>query len=198
VALFIDEAHDLHPKTMVGLTHLVEVVQEGGAVLAIVLVGLPCLRVNLRRPAMEEIGTRVTMLTLESLQGSGLPFLTWLLEPSKRSEVAITDIFTEEVMTMLVDRLTTLLQLIHFAWRALEEAYVDGQKPVDAETVHAVLVADLNGLEPRWTRLGYLVKSLCESRNARPTEIRAFLRGRLAHGRMQELPQELLKLGVVT
>jgi type II secretory pathway predicted ATPase ExeA len=54
VALFIDEAHDLHPKTMVGLKRLVEVVQEGGAVLAIVLVGLPRLRVNLRRPAMEE------------------------------------------------------------------------------------------------------------------------------------------------
>ena len=30
VALFIDEAHDLHPKTMVGLKRLVEVVQEGG------------------------------------------------------------------------------------------------------------------------------------------------------------------------
>jgi type II secretory pathway predicted ATPase ExeA len=197
VALFIDEAHDLHPKTLVGLKRLVEVVQEGGAVLAIVLVGLPRLRVNLRRPAMEEIGARVTMLTLESLQGSGLPFLTWLLERCKRSEVAITDIFTEEAMTMLVDRLTTPLQFIHYAWRALEEAYVAGQKPVDAETVHEVVVPDLDGLEPRLTRLGYPVKSLCEALNARPAEIRAFLRGRLAPGRMQELHQELLKLGVV-
>jgi type II secretory pathway predicted ATPase ExeA len=193
VALFIDEAHDLHPKTMVGLKRLVEVVQEGGAVLSIVLVGLPRLRVNLRRPAMEEIGARVTMLTLESLQGSGLPFLTWLLERCKRPEVAITD----EAMTMLVDRLPTPLQLIHYAWRALEEAYVAGQKPVDAETVHEVLVPDLDGLEPHLTRLGYPVKPLCEALNARPAEIRAFLRGRLAPGRMQELHQELLKLGVV-
>ena len=98
---------------------------------------------------------------------------------------------------MLVDRLTTPLQLIHYAWRSLEEAYVAGQKPVDAETVHEVLVPDLDGLEPRLTRLGYPVKSFCEALNARPAEIRAFLRGRLTPGRMQERHQELLKLGVV-
>ena len=97
----------------------------------------------------------------------------------------------------MVNRLTTPLQRIQYAWRALEEAYVAGQKPVDAETVHDVLVLDLDGLEPRLMRLGYPVKSLCEALNARPAEIRAFLRGRLAHGRMQELHQELLKLGVV-
>jgi hypothetical protein len=36
-----------------------------------------------------------------------------------------------------------------------------------------------------------------EALNARPAEIRAFLRGRLASGRIQELPQELIKLGIV-
>ena len=49
-------------------------------------------------------------------------------------------------MTRLVDRLTTPLQLIHDAWRALEEVYVAGQKPVDAEAVHEVWVPDLDGL----------------------------------------------------
>jgi type II secretory pathway predicted ATPase ExeA len=77
---------------MVGLTRVVEGVQEGGAVLASVLVGLPRVRVNLRGPAMEEIGARITRLTLESPQRSSLPFLTRLLERGKRSEVAITDI----------------------------------------------------------------------------------------------------------
>jgi len=48
-------------------------------------------------------------------------------------------------------------------------------------------------LEPRLTRLGSPVKSLREALNARPAEIRAFLRGRLASGRIQEL----LKLGIV-
>jgi hypothetical protein len=93
--------------------------------------------------------------------------------------------------------LATPLQFIHYAWRALEKAYVIGQKPVDVETVQDVLAPDLDGLEPRLTRLGYPVKSLCEALNARPAEIRAFLRGRRAPGRTQELPQELLKLGVV-
>jgi hypothetical protein len=60
-----------------------------------------------------------------------------------------------------------------------------------------VLAADLDGLEPRLTRLGSPVKALCEALNACPGEIRAFLRGRLAPGRMQGLHQELLELGVV-
>jgi hypothetical protein len=51
--------------------------------------------------------------------------------------------------------------------------------------------------EPRLPRLGYPVTSLCEALKARPAEIRACLRGRLAPGRTQELHQELLKLGVV-
>jgi type II secretory pathway predicted ATPase ExeA len=52
---------------LVSLKRLAEVVQEGGEILAIALVGLPRLRVTLQRPAMEEIGARVTLLTLDSL-----------------------------------------------------------------------------------------------------------------------------------
>jgi len=52
-------------------------------------------------------------------------------------------------MTILVDRLTTPLQLIHYAWQAFEEVYVAGQKPVDAETVHGMLVPDLEA----WSRV---------------------------------------------
>src|SRR2546426_2885072 len=36
-------------------------------------------------------------------------------------------------MAIFAERLATLLQFIHYAWRALEETYVIGQKPVDAE-----------------------------------------------------------------
>jgi hypothetical protein len=46
-------------------------------------------------------------------------------------------------------------------------------------------------------RLGYSIKARCEALNALPAEIHAFLQGRLASGRTQELHQELLKLGVV-
>ena len=37
VALFVDDAHDLHPKTLVALKRLTEVVVEGGGQLSVVL-----------------------------------------------------------------------------------------------------------------------------------------------------------------
>jgi type II secretory pathway predicted ATPase ExeA len=42
VVLFVDEAHDLHHKTLSGLKRLREVVVDGGGVLSIVLAGLCC------------------------------------------------------------------------------------------------------------------------------------------------------------
>ena len=47
--MFVDEAHDLHPKTLVGLKRLVELVQNNGGALSVVLVGHPKLRNDLRR-----------------------------------------------------------------------------------------------------------------------------------------------------
>jgi type II secretory pathway predicted ATPase ExeA len=58
VVLLVDESHDLHPKTQVGLKRLMEVVADSGGTLAIVLAGHPKLRNDLRRPTMEEIGSR--------------------------------------------------------------------------------------------------------------------------------------------
>jgi hypothetical protein len=42
------------------------------------------------------------------------------------------------------------------------------------------LAKDINGLEPRLTREGYNVKVLAELLNAKPREIKEFLRGQLA------------------
>ena len=56
IALFIDEAHDLHSKPLIGLKRLIEVVQDGDGVLSIILAGHPKLKNDLRCPAMEEIG----------------------------------------------------------------------------------------------------------------------------------------------
>ena len=44
VALFIDDAHDLHPKTLTALKRLLELVVDGGGQLAIVLIGHPKLK----------------------------------------------------------------------------------------------------------------------------------------------------------
>ncbi|WP_264817748.1 relaxase domain-containing protein [Acidomonas methanolica] len=68
VALFVDDAHDLHPKTLVALKRLTEVVAEGGGQLSVVLVGHPRLRNDLRRPQMEEIGDRATVFEFGGLR----------------------------------------------------------------------------------------------------------------------------------
>jgi type II secretory pathway predicted ATPase ExeA len=64
VVLFVDEAHDLHGKTLIGLKRLMELAIDGGSMLSIVLAGHPKLRNDLRRPTMEEIGSRSIPLVL--------------------------------------------------------------------------------------------------------------------------------------
>ena len=67
VALFVDEAHDLHAKTLIGLKRLMEVVADGGGMLSVVLVGHPKLRNDLRRPTMEEIGYRSAIFEFDGM-----------------------------------------------------------------------------------------------------------------------------------
>jgi type II secretory pathway predicted ATPase ExeA len=49
IALFIDDAHDLHSKTLIGLKRLIEVVRDSGGTLSVVLAGHPKLKNDLRR-----------------------------------------------------------------------------------------------------------------------------------------------------
>ena len=67
IALFIDDAHDLHSKTLIGLKRLIEVVRDSGGTLSVVLAGHPKLKNDLRRSSMEEIGSRATIFELEGL-----------------------------------------------------------------------------------------------------------------------------------
>ena len=55
-----------------------------------------------------------------------------------------------------------------------------------------MLAADLDALEAALTRYGYGARDLAELLAVRPAEVRAFLRGQLAPGRMQELHAQLL------
>jgi hypothetical protein len=72
IALFIDDAHDLYVKTLVGLKRLIEVVQDGNGTLSVVLAGHPKLKNDLRRPRMEEIGSRAAIFDLEGFGGEKL------------------------------------------------------------------------------------------------------------------------------
>lgn len=98
IALFIDEAHDLHSKTLVGLKRLMEVVQSGDGTLSIVLVGHPKLKNDIRRPAMEEIGSRASVFVLEEIQGQQEQYTDWLIGKCVKKGVARKDIFADDAM----------------------------------------------------------------------------------------------------
>jgi type II secretory pathway predicted ATPase ExeA len=194
VALFVDEAHDLHPKTLVGLKRLVELVQNNGGTLSVVLVGHPKLRNDLRRPALEEIGARTTLFWLDGIKGQERAYLDWLLEQCAPADAA--DLLTPEARERLAAALSTPLQIEQYLTLALEAAYQVGQKSVTLEVIEAVLAADIDALEATLTRYGYSTRALADLLNVRPAEIRSFLHGQLAPGRTQELHGQLLAAGL--
>lgn len=196
VALFIDEAHDLHYKTLVGLKRLIEVIQEATSLFSIVLIGQPKLKIDLNRPTLEEIGNRALILTLEGIRGKEREYMAWLFEQCLAPDLSSEDVFTEEAIDFLADRLHTPLQINSYAWKALMEAHQIGQKPVEVETLQTVIAQDLNSLEARLRREGYDMKLLCEHLDAKSKELRDFFKGRLSAGRTQEIQNEMLKLGI--
>jgi type II secretory pathway predicted ATPase ExeA len=195
IALFVDDAHDLHSQTLRGLKQLIEKTRRRGTRLAVVLAGHPKLKHELRRPALEEIGARATVFELEGIKGQQRRYITWLLEHCAAS-VAPTDILAPEALELLAERLLTPLQIEHYLTRALEQAYRFGEKPVTPAVVTMTLAPDMHGLEPTLTRYGYTVHGLAELLNIRPAEVRTFLHGQLPPGRTEELHRQLLAAGI--
>lgn len=192
IALFVDEAHDLHTKTLVGLKRLVEVAQEGGATLSVVLAGHPKLKNDLRRAALEEIGARATVFSLDGIAASKREYIEWLLKRCTKPGTDPESLITPNAVDLLADRLLTPLQIEHHLALAFEQAYQVGVCPVTEEVIEAVLAKDINDLEPSLTRHGYNVRILFEELSVRPNVIRAFLRGKLPPGQAQELHSEML------
>lgn len=196
VALFVDEAHDLHNKTLVGLKRLIELVRYNGGTLCVVLAGHPKLKNDLRRPALEEIGARTSVFTLEGIRGHQPHYIKWLLTECIQDKLQPDDLLTEEALTVLAERLTTPLQIEHYLKLAFEEAYKVGQKPVTPAIIEIVLAIGLNDLEPRLIRYGYNTKVLANLLNVRTAEVRSFLHGQLPPGRTQDLRDQMLKIGI--
>jgi type II secretory pathway predicted ATPase ExeA len=194
IALFVDEAHDLHHKTLVGLKRLIELVQNAGGTLSVVLVGHPKLRNDLRRPALEEIGARTALFWLDGIRGQERAYIEWLLDQCTKADNP--DVLTDDAIARLANVLTTPLQIEQYLTLAFEAAYQVGQKPVTVEIIDSVLAADLDALEATLTRHGYNARALAELLNVRPAEIRSFLHGQLAPGRTQELHAQLLTAGL--
>lgn len=107
VALFVDEAHDLNGNTLTGLKRLMEVVEDGGGRLSVVLAGHPKLRNDLRRPTMEEIGYRTDIFTLDGITGSQREYIQWLLKTST-GKGKPEDILTTEAVDLLAMKLRTV------------------------------------------------------------------------------------------
>jgi hypothetical protein len=198
VALFVDDAHDLHPKTLTALKRLIELVAEGGGQLSIVLVGHPKLQNNLRRPKMEEIGSRTTVFEFGGLRDRQRDYIDWVLKASLEENIAPDDVLTDEAATLLATKLKTPLQIGQHLVRAFEAGFEIGAKPIAAGVVEAILSRKRDELEAQLTRNGYDLRSLVEQFDAKPAEIRRFLRGDLDAGRSQELMDEMRSAGLPT
>lgn len=196
VVLFIDDAHDLHHKTLVGLKRLREVVADGGGVLSIVLAGHPKLRNVLLRPNMEEIGFRFAVFPFEGMAGYQADYIAWLLGRCLKENTDQAGILESSAVDLLATRLRTPLQIERYLTLAFEETFRIGEKAVTAAVVEAVLSRQIDDLEPRLTRYGYDVKSIAEEFRAKPAEVRLFLQGQLAPARTRELTEQMLVAGL--
>lgn len=196
VALFIDEAHDLHGKTLVGLKRLMEVIARGGGNLSVILVGHPKLRNDLRRPTMEEIGHRTDILSFEGLGEEARAYLNWLLQQCSDNEEIIGEAIEPAALDVMAERLNTPLQFAEHLNRAFEAGFRMGQKPITSDIISGTLAPDFDDLEPRLTRQGYSIKILADQFQAKPADIRRFLGGQLDTTRTRELADKMRMAGL--
>jgi len=199
--LFVDEAHDLHGQTLIGLKRLMESInnvkpKSKKLKLSVVLAGHPKLKNDLVRPNLEEIGSRSEIFTLDGITSSKREYIEWLLTTCSQKDTGIDTILTADALDFLAERLITPLQIEHYLTLALEEAYLVGIKPVSTEIVEAVIAKDINDPEPTLTRQGYNVKNLANVLNVKPIVIRSFLKGKLPQAVSQEIQAEMLAIGI--
>ncbi len=196
VALFIDEAHDLHNNTLVGLKRLMEVVSDAGGSLSIVLSGHPKLKNDLQRPTMEEIGYRTTIITYEGIAGQQRPYIAWLLKACAVDGTSPADIVEDAAVDLLARRLTTPLQIEQYLTRALEKGFRVGERPIAPQLVETILSPQLDELEPRLRWHGYDVRTVAELASAKTSDIQALLRGELEATRTREITDRLRAAGL--
>lgn len=194
ICLFIDDAHGLHANTLKQVKRLMELAQHQEDIFSVVLAGHPKINNDLRSPTMEEVGARATLLSLDGIKGQQVAYIRWLLAQCAGEDA--DEILTTDALTLLAESLVTPLQIQQYLILALEKGHRVGQKPVTADLVNSVLAKGLDDLEPTLIRHGYSPKIVAEMLNLKPTEVRAFLRGQVETGRLQELQAELRVAGL--
>ncbi|MBW4505654.1 MAG: AAA family ATPase [Scytonematopsis contorta HA4267-MV1] len=196
VALFVDEAHDLLYSTLTGLKRLIELAEDSGSLLSLVLAGHPKLKNNLRRPTMEEIGSRATIFTLDGISNHQKEYIQWLLTQCVASGTDINNILSASALDILSSRLKTPLQIQQHLSVAIEDAYKLGDKTITPALIEDILSKHIDDLEPNLKRHGYSVLDLAEQFNAKPAEIKSMFRGQLDPARTKELHDQMLSAGL--
>lgn len=197
VALFIDEAHDLHGLTLIGLKRLVETVGSKGCTLSIVLAGHPKLGNALDTAVMEEIGTRTKVFNIDEAIGNKEKYIEWLLKNCLNEKVKYQDIITPEAIQKLSSSLVTPLQIQHYLTKALQLGYKIGEKSLTEEMILQVLKPDINSIEAQLVRNGYQFKAICELLNASSKEVSEFLTGKGTGLRKNEFLQKIKSVGIM-
>lgn len=196
IALFIDEAHDLHGNTLNGLKRLREVISAGGGTLSVVLVGHPRLRNDLRRATMEEIGHRTVKFEFSSIGDDRREFVSWLLKQCLAEDVQPEDVVEEAAQGYLAERLSTPLQFAEHLNRAFADAYRMGSDQVTRDIVEETISVGFDDLDARLARIGYSPKALADLTDTRLPEIRRFLKGQLDTDRIDELSTLMRRAGL--
>ena len=196
VVPFIDEAHDLHGNTLVGLKRLTEIIKAGGGVLSIVLVSHPRLRNYLNRPTMEEIGHRTTKFVFEGLGDQTRVYLDWLINAALAKGTKPKDVIESDALELLAEQFSAPLQFAEHLTRAFTEAFHVGSRPVNRDIIEETLSVGFDHLDARLARIGCTAKALVEQFDARPAEVNRLMKGKLDAERTQELTEAMRRAGL--
>jgi type II secretory pathway predicted ATPase ExeA len=169
VALFVDDAHNMQPRTLLGLKALVE---RG---LCVVLVGHPRLGFNLARGQMEEIGMRCERLEIRGLAGEVGSYLGWLIKQAGGK----IEIFSPEAQEEMAQLCRTPLQVQRISWEAIKQGYEEGEKQISRETIQNVIAPDFRDLRTELKRLGYTARDIAYDYGYQTTQVNRFLDGKL-------------------
>ena len=197
IALFIDNSHQLHGNTLIGLKNLIETVEESSGTLTIILCGHPILANSLRKPTMEEVGARAKFFNTDCISENKVDYIKWILKQCTYKNTNISDIITDYAITLLADRLVTPLQINYYLIEAFSKAYMVGIKPVDEEVINSVLSPDIDGLQEKLSRNGYKINDLCTLFGAKPSAVRAYFKGNLQQDIADSFSKEINKLGII-
>lgn len=196
VVLVIDEAHDIHGKTLIALKRIVELVAQSGYHLAILMGGHPKLYNSLSMTTMEEVGARTKKFNIDYAIADRSRFINWWIKQYAKKGTKSDDIISKDAVDLLAEKLQTPLQIESYLTQAIEYGYRINEKPINVDIVNSLLHPALSSLEAQLARNGYQLNNICELLQATPKEVRSFFDGKPNHPRKQEFLIKIKAVGV--